>query len=199
MQIILATRNRHKAAEICAILTLPGVEWKTADDFPHVLPVVEDGTTFEANAIRKALTWARTTGHWALADDSGLEVDVLCGEPGVRSSRYAGEGADDAANRRKLLADMEGETDRQARFRCVLALAAPDGRVWTATGQCEGRLTTEPRGTGGFGYDSLFIPYGYDKTFAELPPEIKNQISHRARALEAAREQWASILGTVKA
>ena len=195
MRIVIATRNPQKAAEIRSILARPGLTLETAADYPSGPVVVEDGATFEANAIKKAVAWAQATGQWALADDSGLEVDVLCGEPGVRSARYAGDNADDAANIRKLLLELEGETDRQARFRCIIALAAPDGQVRTVEGICEGRIATEPRGTGGFGYDPLFVPYGYDRTFAELPPEEKNKISHRARALQAAREQWADILG----
>jgi XTP/dITP diphosphohydrolase len=194
MTIVLATQNPKKAAEIRALLDLPGLNWKWPADFPEAPQVVEDGETFEANAVRKARVWAEATGDWALADDSGLEVDVLCGEPGVRSSRYAGENADDAANIRKLLLEMEGETDRQARFHCVLALAAPDGRVWTVEGRCDGRISTEPRGSNGFGYDPVFVPYGADKTFGEMSPEEKNRFSHRARALHAAREQWADLL-----
>jgi len=195
MRIVIATRNPKKAAEMRSLLARPGLILETAAEYPNGPEVVEDGATFEANAIHKAVAWARATGHWALADDSGLEVDVLCGEPGVRSARYAGDDADDAANIRKLLLELEGETDRQARFRCVLALASPDGQVRTVEGTCEGRIATEPRGSGGFGYDPVFVPYGYDRTFAELPPEEKNKISHRARALQAAREQWADILG----
>lgn len=191
MILVLATRNRHKAAEITALFHAPGIEWKTAADYPDVPAPAEDGATFEENAVKKAVAWARATGHWALADDSGLEVDVLCGEPGVRSARYAGEDADDAANNRKLLIELEGETDRQARFRCVLALASPDGRVRTVEGVCKGRILTAPRGANGFGYDPLFVPYGHDQTFAEMPPDLKNRISHRARALQAAQAAWA--------
>jgi len=194
MILVLGTRNRHKAAEIAALLRAPGIEWKTAADYPDIPSPVEDGATFEENAVKKAVAWARATGHWALADDSGLEVDALCGEPGVRSARYAGDAADDAANNRKLLIELEGETGRQARFRCVLALASPDGRTRTAEGVCEGRILTAPRGAGGFGYDPLFVPYGFDQTFAEMPPETKNRISHRARALQAAQAAWAEWL-----
>ncbi len=194
MILVLATRNPHKVSEIKAILDAPGIEWRSAADYPEVPVPVEDGATFAQNAVRKAVAWARATAHWALADDSGLEVDALCGEPGVRSARYAGEDADDAANLRKLLIELEGETCREARFRCALALAAPDGQVRTVEGVCEGRLLTAPHGTGGFGYDPLFVPYGYEQTFAEMPPELKNRISHRARALEAARAAWSELL-----
>lgn len=194
MILVLATRNRHKIAEIRAVLDLPGIEWRTPEDYPDIPAPVEDGATFEENAIKKALAWARATGHWALADDSGLEVEALYGEPGVRSSRYAGESATDADNIRKLLIELEGETAREARFRCVLALASPEGDVRTVEGACVGRLLTAPRGSGGFGYDPLFVPYGFEQTFAEMPPDLKNRISHRARALRAAREAWADIL-----
>ncbi len=195
MILVLATRNPHKIAEIRAIFSAEGIEWKTTADYPAVPPAAEDGATFAENAVKKAMALARATGHWSLADDSGLEVDALCGEPGIRSAHYAGQDGDHAANNEKLLRELAGETDRQARFRCVLALVSPTGDARTVEGVCEGRIIAEPRGVNGFGYDPLFVPYGYEQTFAEMPPELKNRISHRARALEAARREWAAILG----
>ena len=193
MQLLIATRNRHKLDEIRAILGGPGIEWKSALDFPHLPDVIEDGDTFEANAAKKARALAAATGCWALADDSGLEVDALGGAPGVRSARFAGEPTDHTANNEKLLRDLAGHTDRTARFRCVLALAAPDGSVRFAEGRCEGRIAESLRGAEGFGYDPLFVPDGFEQTFAELGAEIKNTISHRARALAAARATWAEL------
>ena len=192
MKIVVATRNRHKLDEIRAILGVPDL--LSAFDFPNVPDVVEDGATFEANAIKKAVALARATGLRALADDSGLEVDALGGAPGVYSARYAGEPANHARNNEKLLHAMAGRTDRTARFRCVLALAGPDGSVHVVDGRCEGRIIDELRGTEGFGYDPLFVPDGFDKTFAELSSEEKNRISHRGRALAKACAEWNTLL-----
>lgn len=193
MDLLLATRNRHKLDEIRAILGGPGVVWKSALDFPHLPDVVEDGATFEANAEKKARALAAATGCWALADDSGLEVGALGGAPGVFSARYAGEPTNHAANNAKLLQDLRGVTNRTARFRCVLALASPDGRVRFAEGRCQGRIIEALRGAQGFGYDPLFVPDGFDQTFAEMPADQKNTISHRARALAAARATWIEL------
>ncbi len=190
MNVLIATRNPHKLREIRAILSVPGLSFVTAMDVPNLPDVVEDGRTFEENAVKKAVTWARSSGLWAVADDSGLEVDALGGEPGVRSARYAGEPAGDVANNRLLLARLHGVLNRRARFLCVIALASPNGWTDVVEGRCEGHITDTPRGTHGFGYDPLFIPDGYDQTFAEMPPELKNRISHRARALEAAARAW---------
>ena len=193
MKLILATRNRHKVGEIRAILSAPGLQFLCAADIPGVPEVTEDGATFEANAVKKAEALARATGAWALADDSGLEVDALSGAPGVLSARYAGEKAGDHANNLRLLKELsalEGLHARRARFRCVLALAGPDFATQTVSGACEGVIAHAPRGAGGFGYDPLFIPDGYDTTYAEMNPEIKNRISHRARALSAMKKEW---------
>lgn len=196
MQLVIATRNRHKLDEIRAILGSPGLQLSSALDHPEVPDVVEDGDTFEANAIKKAVALHRATGAWALADDSGLEVDALGGEPGVRSARYAGEPVDHAANIAKLLAALRGVADRTARFRCVIALAGPGFPPSTVEGRCEGVITAAPRGTGGFGYDPVFVPEGHARTFGELDAALKNGISHRARALAAARARWGGILGS---
>lgn len=188
--LLVATRNRHKLDEIRALLGLAAETLTSGLDYPDFDDVEEDGDTFEANAVKKARVWAERTGAWCLADDSGLEVDALEGAPGVYSARYAGEPADYAANNRKLLAALDGVTDRRARFRCVMALADPKGHVQTVEGRCEGRIAEAERGTEGFGYDPLFIPEGHTLTFAELPPQTKNSLSHRGHALRAALEKW---------
>jgi len=190
MKLLVATRNAHKLAEIRAILSVPGLELVGAGELPGLPDVEEDAPTFEGNASKKARTLAVAAGCWTLADDSGLEVDALGGEPGVHSARYAGPEASTPANNAKLLRELRGVRDRRARFRCVLALAAPDGRVWTVDGRCEGHLLEEPRGAQGFGYDPLFVPEGYDQTFAELAPAVKNRLSHRGRALARAVAEW---------
>ena len=190
MKLLIATGNRHKFQEISAILKFPHLSLVSLRELADIPQVVEDGATFEANAVKKAVTLARFTGLWTMADDSGLEVDALNGEPGVWSARYAGEPSDDAANNRKLLSNLKGVANRRARFRCVIALADPDGKARTVSGACEGSLLTAVKGVGGFGYDPLFVPDGYGQTFAELSPEIKNTISHRARALALAVEEF---------
>jgi len=194
MRLLIATRNRHKLDEIRAILKLPGLELAGADEVPGLPEVEEDAATFEGNALKKARELGCASGMWTLADDSGLEVAALGGAPGVYSARYAGAAADYPANNAKLLAALAGVADRRAQFRCVLALYAPDGRTWTVEGICRGRIGHLPGGTNGFGYDPLFLPEGYDRTFAELPAEEKNRISHRARALAAATREWRALL-----
>ncbi len=188
MSIVLATRNPGKIAEIKALL--PGVRIRPAASFPGCPEPEETGRTFEENALIKARAVARYTGMTALADDSGLEVDALDGAPGVRSARYAGPAATDRDNLLRLLDALDGisEADRTARFRCVMAIAAPDGRTWTEEGTCEGRILQEPRGESGFGYDPLFVPAGYENTFGELDASVKNRISHRAKALRRIAE-----------
>lgn len=194
MKLLVATRNHHKLAEIRAILALPGVSLLGADEVPGLPEVEEDAPTFEGNAIKKARALCDASGLWALADDSGLEVDALNREPGVYSARYAGKQGDTPANNAKLLRRMEGVHDRRARFRCALALAAPDGRTWTVDGRCEGRIVEAPRGNRGFGYDPLFVPDGHTRTFAELPNEEKNRLSHRGNALRRAAQEWVGLL-----
>ena len=189
MKLLIATHNAHKLQEIRAILTLPDLEIIGMDSFPEVAEVVEDGETFEANAIKKATEVANATGLLTMADDSGLEVDALNGDPGIYSARYAGEPFDDAANNRKLLAELDGVTNRASRFRCVIAIVEPNGDPQTVDGRCEGKIGFELEGKNGFGYDPLFTPDGYDKTFAQLGESIKNSISHRAVALNAIKKQ----------
>lgn len=188
--LVLASGNRGKLRELSAMLEPLGIELLPQGDF-DVVPMEETGTTFRENALLKARHAASASRLPALADDSGLEVDALDGAPGVRSARYAGPEADDRANNRKLLEALAGVPDhrRSARFRCVLALvdspADPDPMV--CEGVWEGRILTEPRGRGGFGYDPLFLVPELGLASAELDPEEKNRISHRARALEALR------------
>ena len=194
MRLLIATGNAHKLSEIRAILSIRGLELVGLDEFPGVPAVEEDAGTFDGNARKKATEVARATGLWTLADDSGLEVDALGGAPGVYSARYAGKDGDSAANNRKLLEALEGVSDRTARFRCVVALSDPNGRARTVQGRCEGTILEQPRGGGGFGYDPLFVPDGYEATFSELPGDVKNRISHRGAALKAAHEAWGAEL-----
>jgi len=194
MKLLIATRNKHKLREIREIFSIPALEIVSALDYPQIPDVEEDGDTFEANAVKKATTLAKATGLWALADDSGLEVDALGGAPGVYSARYAGEPVNYEANNRKLLGELQGVPSRRARFRCTIALATPDGKARVVDGRCEGRILDAPRGSNGFGYDPVFVPDGYEQTFAEMDSDLKNRISHRARALDAARKAWARLL-----
>ena len=183
MEIMLATRNKKKIEEIKRITSGLDVSIFTLDDFPECPDVIEDGATFQENAIKKAATVAGYTGKPALADDSGLEVYALDGAPGILSARYAGEGADDGKNVEKLLNEMCSLEMREARFVCFLALALPDGSVTLFEGYTEGRIGTEPRGVSGFGYDPVFYPRGYDRTFAEMSGKTKDSLSHRGKAL----------------
>lgn len=197
MKLVLATRNRHKVDEIGEILRGLDVELCSFLDYSDVPDVVEDGETFEENAIKKARAVAAATGLPALADDTGLEVDALGGAPGIYSARYAGEPPDYDRNNEKLLRDLDGvpERDRRARFRCVVALAAPGGSVSTVEGRTEGTILTERRGDGGFGYDPLFLPDGFDRTYAEMTGAEKNASSHRGKAVRAARGLVEELLG----
>ena len=184
--LVIATRNPGKVKEIRELLAGVGLRLLSLQDFAEVPEVVEDGLTLEENALKKAREAYLATGIPALSDDSGLEVFALGMQPGVRSARYAGEHVTYADNNRKLLEELGkiGAADRSAQFRCVAAFV--DATVQhIAAGTCRGRIGTRLRGGGGFGYDPLFIPDGHDQTFAELPPEVKNGISHRAAALSA--------------
>lgn len=185
MELLVATRNGGKLKEIRRLLGDLGIEVKGLDTFPELPEVEEDGETFAANAIKKAETVARLTGLMTLADDSGLEVAALDGQPGVYSARYAGEQATDADNNRKLLAALEGvpAERRQGAFRCAMALARPGKETLVFHGRVEGILLEAARGEGGFGYDPLFLVKEFGQTMAELPLEVKNSISHRGQAL----------------
>jgi len=199
MKLIIATRNAHKLQEIEFIFDFQNLEVLSAFDFPDIPDVVEDGETLEANAEKKAVEVARATGFWSLADDSGLEVDALGGAPGVYSARYAGPQCSYADNNEKLLRELAGKKDRTARFRTVIALSDPDGTVQTVDGACAGIICETLRGSNGFGYDPLFVPDGYSKTFAEFDSEEKNRISHRARALKKACAAWSEMLSKLNA
>jgi XTP/dITP diphosphohydrolase len=194
--LLLGTRNAGKVRELETILGDLPWRLRSLRDFPHVDVAAEIALTYAENAIAKAQFYARETGLITLADDSGLEVEALGGAPGVFSARYAGEGASDANRRALLLSELAQQVTRnleernlRARFVCVVALAAPHGAVLsTSEGICEGQISFDERGTNGFGYDPLFVPHGFNETFAELSDSIKNQISHRARALLKIRE-----------
>ena len=181
--LVLATTNSGKISEFRALFNPSGIEVKTLGDFGPIPPVIEDGETFEDNAVKKAQFTARVLGFPALADDSGLSVKALGGAPGVFSSRYAGKNADDASNNRKLLAEMKDVVDRTAVFECVLAIAVPRGPALIYEGRCEGMIAEKPSGIQGFGYDPLFYYPPLEKTFAQLTREEKNRISHRGKAI----------------
>ena len=187
-RLIVATRNSNKAREIKEILNDIDVQIQTLNDFPHIGEIPEEGLTFEENALRKARTFFEKIKLPALADDSGLEVFYLNMQPGVLSARYSGANASDEGNNKKVLDELQGVPDRRrrARFRCVLAFVA-DGVERVIEGSCLGKIVFEPRGSNGFGYDPLFLPLGFTQTLGELAAEVKNVISHRARAMEQMR------------
>lgn len=187
MTIVLATTNSKKAEEMKRMFSGHDIRFLTLTSFPDCPDVVEDGKTFRANAIKKALAVSRFTGKPAVADDSGLEVKALGGAPGIFSARYAGDKADDSENVKKLLRTMRSLTDsadREARFVCCIAFAAPDGKCRTFTGQVRGVIGGKPKGFNGFGYDPVFYPEGYEKTFAEMTATEKDRLSHRGRAMK---------------
>jgi XTP/dITP diphosphohydrolase len=184
VRLVLSTRNDHKLRELSELMRPYEL-----DPLPEGVELPpEAGTTFADNALAKARVAAAATGRPAVADDSGIEASVLGGAPGVWSARYAGEGATDEENLRKLLHEVPDDGDRRVAYVCALAYVEPGGREELVHGRCEGRLATEPRGDGGFGYDPAFIPDDYpgdERTMAELTPEEKDAISHRGRAARA--------------
>jgi XTP/dITP diphosphohydrolase len=186
MKIVIATRNRKKVEEFMRILAETGIVMLTPDDFPDCPETPEDRDTFHGNAVIKAVSVSKYTGMAAVSDDSGLEVYSLHGAPGVKSARYAGDVSSDSENTEKLLADLKDipAADRGARFVCVLALAFPDGRVEAFEGTVEGHVIEKPSGTGGFGYDPVFRPLGFDRTFGEMSSSEKDTLSHRGKALD---------------
>lgn len=187
-KLLVATHNQGKVAEFAELLQDLDVEWLSLDDAGVTMEVEETGTTFRENAVLKAETYAREAGLLTLADDSGLEVDALNGRPGVKTSRFGGEGLDSEGRYRLLLERLERVPwDRRgARFRCVVALATPEvGVLETAEGSVEGRIAIQPSGEGGFGYDPVFYVEEEGATMAELPADVKNRLSHRARAVTA--------------
>lgn len=186
-KLLIATHNPGKVAELSDMLSALPLTLISLAHFPDIIPVEETGLTFAENSRLKALEYSRRTGFLALADDSGLEVAALDGRPGVLSARYGGDDVPFSAKIVKLLGELAGteDTERRARFVCSISIAAAGGNiVFESEGICEGTIAAEPRGTGGFGYDPIFIPAGYDRTFGELSEWSKNKISHRARAFE---------------
>jgi XTP/dITP diphosphohydrolase len=188
-QLIIATGNAHKADEFAQLLAESDFDVQSAAACGGMPEVNETGTTFAANAELKsrALSLLAPEGAWVLSDDSGLEVDALKGAPGIYSARYAGRQANDLENLEKLLRDLSHvpQAERTARFRCVLSLIGPNDEVHSYDGTCEGHISNQPSGTSGFGYDPIFVPAGYDKSFGELGETIKSQLSHRAKAVRA--------------
>lgn len=189
-ELVLATRNRHKGEELSALLADLGIRIRTLEEFPDAPDVVEDGETCEANAIKKATVVARHTGLLAVADDTGLMVEALDGRPGVLAARYAGEQATYEDNWRKLLRELKDVPPerRQARFVTVAAIARPSGDVKAVEGVLEGLITDAPAGSEGFGYDPVFWVPELGRTLAQLSPDEKNRVSHRARALAKVKE-----------
>jgi XTP/dITP diphosphohydrolase len=186
--LLIATRNRGKLDELDQFLQDLPFHLLSLKDVPGILPIAETGDTFIANASLKAIGYARQSRMLTLADDSGLEVEALGGAPGVFSARYAGDQASDMDRTRKLLNALSDASSRSARFISAVAISSQAGEILNISeGICEGHISLEARGTSGFGYDPVFIPTGYTQTFAELQGEVKNQISHRARAISAAR------------
>lgn len=205
LTLVLGSRNRKKCAEMAELINPPwepgsGLERlriQSIDDYPAAPEVVEDEATFAGNARKKAVELAQAIGAWVLADDSGLTVDALQGAPGVFSARYAGEPCDDQANNTKLLEELGSTPDlnRGAAFRCSLAISDPTGRIrLEAEGACRGRIIDQPRGEHGFGYDPLFLIPEYHRTFGELSPLVKHQLSHRSRAFAQLRPLLGQLL-----
>jgi XTP/dITP diphosphohydrolase len=196
--LVLGTRNRKKLGELVELLALPGIELKTLADFPNSIEVEETGATFAENARLKATVQARHLGQWVLGEDSGLSVDALGGEPGVRSARFSDPGATDERNNRLLLerlGDLPPEK-RTAYYTCYAVLADPAGNVRAESeGHCRGRILTGAAGSGGFGYDPLFEVVEYHRTFGELAPAVKRVLSHRSRAMRQLAPQIERLMG----
>lgn len=192
--LVIATRNKGKKQEIKELLKDFPVEIKNLDDFGPIPHLEEDGDTFDENAYKKASFSARILGLPALADDSGLIVEVLGGAPGIHSARYAGENATDEQRYLKLLDDMEGKSNRKAAFECVISVAVPTGHALTYEARCEGLIATEPAGSNGFGYDPVFFYTPLNKTFAQITGDEKNRISHRGKALAEFKSEFDKVL-----
>ncbi|MCA9023776.1 MAG: RdgB/HAM1 family non-canonical purine NTP pyrophosphatase [Planctomycetaceae bacterium] len=195
--VVLASRNVKKSGEIRDLLAPYHIDLKSVAEFENVPDVIEDGDTFAANAAKKATQTARHLGMWAIGEDSGLRVDALKGAPGVYSARYSGEGATDDSNNLKLMAELNGvpTNKRGAGYVCHVAVSDPEGNVrLSVEATCRGRITTEARGTNGFGYDPYFEIPEYHRTFGELSPLVKQQLSHRARAFERLIPQLVAVL-----
>ncbi len=192
--IVIATRNPGKTTEIRDILKNYPVEIRNLNDFGPIPEVEENGTTFEENAYKKASFAARVLGFPALADDSGLRVAALNGEPGIHSARFAGADADDEQRCKLLLDRLKSADDRRAAFECVISIAIPTGQALTYEGRCEGVIAEKPAGKNGFGYDPVFFYPPAGQTFAQMPPEEKNRVSHRGRALTEVGSEFDKVL-----
>ncbi|MDP8225444.1 MAG: XTP/dITP diphosphatase [Candidatus Lernaella stagnicola] len=194
MNILVATGNAGKLRELRQLLEPQGHQILGLGDLAITEEPLEDGATFRENALKKADFFAERSGIVTIADDSGLCVDALDGAPGVFSARYAGPDADDAANNEKLLRELADESHRAAHFVCVAVCAKPGGDTVDSRGECSGEIVAAPQGDGGFGYDPLFYVAEYDATFAQLPPDVKNRISHRGKAIRGLVHQLADFL-----
>ena len=189
-ELVVASRNKGKVREIKELLANLPFKVTSLLDYPYIPEIIEDGKTYRANALKKACSVARATGKMTMSDDSGIEVKALGNAPGIYSSRFAGEGASEKARNKKLFAMLKGIPmhKRQARYRCVIALVNAKGQeLGIVQGTCSGYITTREQGRNGFGFDPLFLLKHYNKTFGQLPPELKAKISHRARALKKFR------------
>lgn len=199
--LVVGTRNVKKRVELLEILGDLGLDLRDLTGYPHAPEVEEDGTTFEENARKKAVVLARNLNEWVLGEDSGLVVPALGGRPGVYSARYAGKQGDDEANNERLLAELAPfpEEKRTAYYVCTAALADPSGEVRAVVeGRCHGRIVSQRRGTGGFGYDPLFLVPEYHQTFGDLSPRVKHALSHRGRAMSQLRPVlWQQLRGSV--
>jgi len=198
ISLVVATRNPGKTLEIRDLLKSFPVDIKNLEDFGPIAEIREDGETFDENAYKKASVTARILGLPAIADDSGLVVESLDGRPGVHSARYAGESASDEDRYRKLLKELEGETNRNAAFECVISIAVPTGPALTYEGRCEGKIAEKPEGENGFGYDPVFYFPDYDKTFAQLTMEEKSRISHRGKALREVAAEFDKVIAWIR-
>ncbi|MDR3048233.1 MAG: XTP/dITP diphosphatase [Elusimicrobiota bacterium] len=195
-ELILSTGNKHKIEEIRDILKDLPIKITPISDFPQFPHTIEDGDTLAQNAVKKAKEAAAFFNKWAIADDTGLEVEALNGAPGVYSARYAGESCSYEDNNKKLLKELSGlpKEKRKACFKCAIAMANPNGQIWTAEGRIDGIIGKSQSGANGFGYDPIFFVEEYNKSFAELSPQVKNQISHRAKALQKMKEKLKDII-----
>lgn len=198
-ELIVASRNKGKVKEIKELLANLPFKVSSLLDYPHIPEIIEDGKTYRANALKKAREVAQATGKMAMSDDSGIEVKALGNAPGIYSSRFAGEGASEKARNRKLFKMLKGVPmhKRQARYRCVIAFVNSKGQeLGVVQGTCSGYVTTRDMGSNGFGFDPLFLLKRYNKTFGQLPPELKAKISHRARALKKFRRLLSQVIAT---
>lgn len=195
MNILMATNNKGKVKELSALLDEPGLYFMTLEEAGYKVEVIEDGKTFEENALKKAIETYRITGMPSIADDSGLCVDALDGAPGIYSARWAGEKAPGEALIKKLLSELKDNENRGAEFVCSIALVFSETDIITASGKCRGQIAKEPHGNGGFGYDPVFYVPKTGKTFAEMTKEEKNLISHRAMAVAELKKKLESKKG----